>query len=303
MPQLLTDDVVGKYEKILLYGAPKTGKTFAAGTMPGTVYILCLGGENELKTLRSPDFLRKHPEKNGKFYYDFVREKLGKRGQFLKAEAFDWAGDRFDEMLEAERKGDIPPIDSVVLDNATTLRSFAMAKSISVSWGADAKTGTSMKRYRDEGMLIPGDNDYFGEQSLISQLINWLFNLEKHVLVITHEWKEVKTDRKTRTRTISEIKPLFTGKQRDDIPTMFDNVWRNESVPLKKKGIISETRTVGDDIIWAGTRFGGVLPNEIRDINIEECINKMIAHRGKEATHEEVVEDEVETEETVETTP
>lgn len=293
MPELLTSQVVGKHEKVLLYGDPKTGKTFAAGTMPGTIYVLCLGGENELKTYFSADFLRKHPGKKGKIYYDFVKEKLGKRGRFVDAEAFDWAGDKLDEMLEAERTGKIPHIDSVVIDNATTLRQYAMFKSISISWGRDAKTKASMTRYRDEGMLIPGDNDYFGEQSLIQQIINWLFDLEKHILVVTHEWKQTKQDRETRTRDVTRVMPLFTGKQRDDIPLMFDNVWRNTSIPAGRKGIISETQTVGNDMVQAGTRLGGVLDNQVRDINIASSIQEMITASGKE------VQDEVEEEEVV----
>ncbi len=76
MPQVLDSSVIGEREKILSFGGVGSGKTFAAGTMPGRVYFLCIGGANEVKTVLSPVFKKKHPEKTGLFTYDTVKESL-----------------------------------------------------------------------------------------------------------------------------------------------------------------------------------------------------------------------------------
>lgn len=274
MVELLDDSIIGEFEKILIYGRPKTGKTFASGTMPGVVFHLTIGQKNEIKTLRSPDFRAKHPRKDGQIYFSYVKETLGKRGIFTEANAYDWACDKVDEALEAEENGDIPHIDSIVVDSATGLRSVAMNKSIEIPWGKADKEKASISRLKEHGIVLPTDSDYFGEQSLIWKFINWLYGMDKHFLLITHEWTDYDVDRSTRKRKVNSIQPSFTGKQRTDVPAMFDNVWRFK-VSGGEKGRIFEAQTIGDDVVTAGTRFGGVLGATERDVNFEEVINRL----------------------------
>lgn len=274
IPRLLTDEVVGKYEKFLLYGPFGSGKTFAAATLPGNIYFLVIGGDNELKTLRSPDFRRKYPKKRSTIYFDSVKESLGKHGTFVQADAYDWACDKIDWMLEAEEKGYIPHIDSIVVDSATGLRGVAMNKAIEITHDrAKGKEKTALTRLRDQGIILPGDTDYGSEQSLIWKFVNWLFELEKHFVLTTHEWLETKSNRETRTTEIIARKPLFTGQHRENIPLMFDNVWRLHVVDSGKAHSFRAT-TIGDDIVYAKTRFGGLLGPLVTDVNLEDIITK-----------------------------
>jgi hypothetical protein len=245
--------------------------------MPGDKYYLVMGGPNEVKTLMSPDFKNKHPDV-GEIYYDFVEADTDAHGRFTEATAFDRACDFLDEAIEMDRKGDIH-FDSIIVDNATQLREVAMDKAIEVNYAiSGGKERTSLKRLRDSGILIPHDNDWGSEQSLMRQLVNFCTGLDKHFCLITHVWEETKTDRETRTTTLLSRRPLFTGKQRDLIPNDFDNVWYFRAVG-GKKATVYEALTQGDEITMARTRFGGVVPHVIRDPNVAEIIEQF-----KEAT-------------------
>lgn len=283
-PQTLGPEVVGQHEKILGYGKPKTGKTFAGGTMPGRVYFLCVGGENELKTLTSPDFLEKYPEKRGKIQYDWVREERGKRGKFKKATAFDKACDKLDEALELDADPDEEfGFDSLVIDNATMLNQYQMDKAMEINHGRSSGGETAVERLRKYDIRIPGDNDWQSQMSLMTQFIEWLFELDKHVFVIAHEYKETERQNR-RDEKVVGIRPQFTGKNRQNIPLHFDNVWRfNYSGGGKSRQY--EVQTQGDDTVLAGTRFGGVFPKTIRDINMADCIERM-QKRAKELAEE-----------------
>lgn len=276
-PQLLDDSVVGEREKFLVYGRMGTGKTFSAGTMPGNVYILVLGGFNEVKTLRSKDFKEKYPDKEGKLYFDYVKEPLGKRGVFQSASAYDWACDRLDDALEAEAKGDFR-FDSLVIDSATTLRSFAMNKAIEITSDlARSADKTALARLKKHGIVIAQDQDWGAEQSLVWKFISWCFELDKHFLLITHEWNAEKHSRGSRETTITAVKPLFTGKHRVEVPNMFDNVWRFTASGGERSRVF-EAQTVGDDIVDARTRMGGIISVMERNVNYTQIIERYKAY-------------------------
>lgn len=275
MPKAVDASIVGSREKILLYGEGGVGKTFTAGTMPGNVFFIVFGGPNEIKTLMSPDFQRKHPEKKGKLFFDYATEPLGSRGRFASADAYDQACDLLDEALELERKGDFS-FDSLVIDSATGLREFAMNKAMEVNFhrATSGTAKTALARLREENIVIPGDNDWNSEMSLTSQFMSWVFSLDKHVCVCTHVWEVKKRDRASGDVAVTDQKPLFTGKNRESIPTMFDNVWYVSALQ-QGRGIISQIHTVGDSNRYGKTRMGGALPPVIRDPDLTEIIEKL----------------------------
>jgi len=238
---------------------------------------LIAGAESELITLRSPTFKEKHPGQFDKQFYDVIFEKKGKRGIFQKAEAYDEACDTLDAALVMDQKGDIT-FESLVID-ATGLSGFAMNKSIELSSGA------AQRKLQDEGIMVPSDRDWGGEMSLMSQFISWAVGIDKHVIVITHEWREEKQDRATRERKIISVRPLFIGKNRENIPRMFSNVW-NFQTEGKGKGQIFQAQTSRDDAVYARTRFGGLLPLMVKDPNLSKIIDqfrKEVASRGVSA--------------------
>lgn len=273
-PQKLTGEVVGENEKILLYGESGAGKTHAGGTMPAPVYFICIGGENELKTLRGRNFVEANPEKADQIYYDSVEEPKSSRGRFDEADAFDLAGDMIDEALEADRKGDIH-FESIVVDNVTSLRSVQMNKAIEFNYyRTQDKDKTAFRRLFDENILVPGDNDWQSQMSLMKQFMSWMFDIDKHVLVTAHEWTQTKTNRQDHSKTIQARRPHFTGNNRTEIPLMFDNVWWLHTEGGGRSQVRA-VQTVECDITLAKTRVGGAFGSEVRDPDMERMIRRM----------------------------
>lgn len=273
MPKLIDDSIIGDREKFLFYGPPGSGKTFAALTGPSPTYCIVFGGPNELKTARSLDFRNKYPELEGQLFFDHTVEPTGERGHFIEAVAFDQACDYLDEALELERKGDFQ-FETLVIDSATGLRRFAMNKAMEVNYHrAKDKSTTALKRLRDANIIIPGDNDYMSEMSLTMQFIDWIFQLDKNVVVVTHEHQTKKFNRASREVIIQGLKPLFTGNHREYLPAIFDNVWHFTPVQAGR-GIQGEAQTVGNDVIYAKTRMGGVLSPMERDVNLRSIIKR-----------------------------
>ena len=270
MPKLLTPDEANSHEKFLLYGEPKTGKTFAALTAPDPIYAISVGNIDELTTAFGKDFKDKYPSKI--IYHDVAEESFGVRGNFDAAVGFDAVCDLLDTALAMDADPEDPfTFSTLVIDNATVLNNFAMFKSMEINYDdANMKSNTALHRLREANIVIPGDNDYMSQMSLMMQFVQWLFRLNKHVVLIAHEWKEEHTDRKTKTKTINAVKPLFTGKHRTDVPGLFSNVWR-----FQRQGQFFEALTMPKekpyDII-AGTRIGGVLRSPYRDVNLTEAI-------------------------------
>ena len=272
-PIQLDSSILGEREKLLWYGPPGSGKTFASGTAPAPIFYIVLGGPNELKSLVSPDFVRKYPDA-GPFYHTAVKENLGKHGSFVEAKAYDLACDALDIALAKDESGEMP-FKTLVVDSATGLRGVAMNKAMEITYDmAKSKEKQALTRLREYGVIKPGDTDFGSEQSLIWKFINWCYELDKHFILITHEWQEVKKNRETRIDEILAIKPSFTGKHRTDVPLMFDNVWRFTPSGGERARQF-EAQTVGDDIIMAKTRVGGVLPIIYRDVNVTDAISQM----------------------------
>lgn len=276
MPVLLTPELVGTREKFLLYGEPGTGKTRAGLTAPGPIYFLAIGAPNEAKTFFSPDFRKQFP--NQKVYIDVAEESIDERGQFDAAIGFDSACDLLDEALEQDRKGDLH-FETVLVDNATVLSEFQLNKVFEISEiDAKDKSKTSLRKLRDHGIYTPADYDWGGAQSLMGKFVSWLFKLDKHIVFVAHEHQDTTTDRATHTQLIQAVKPLFIGKQRNQIANMFDNVWR-----FTKNGQFYEARTVAADrpfSVIAKTRVGGVLDQDFRNVDLEWAIQQL-----QEAAH------------------
>ena len=266
MPTKLGPEIGGEFEKWLLYGPPGSSKTFTALTLPPPIYVVVFGAANELKTARSKQFLDKIGEPE--IFFDVVEEPMGDQGRFVNAEAFDMACDKIDTAIEEL------DFKSLVLDSATGLGQVAMNKSIQVTSGmAKSKANTALHRLHAQNILIPGDQDWMGEMSLVSQIVDWCFRLPYHFALTAHEYLEFDMDRGTHQKIVTQRKPQFTGRNRDRMPAMFDNVWHMSMVGAGK-AMQGQAKTTGDDITYAKTRMGGILPERVRDPNLSDIIEK-----------------------------
>lgn len=270
--QTLTPDIIGQHEKILLYGEPKTGKTFTALTAPGPIYLILPGNIGEAKTVFGLDWSKTHGERP-EIYFDVVEEPRDDRGILEEARAFDEMCLKIDAALEARKAGDVN-FASIVVDNATVLGQIAMNKAIAFNYAsAGNKAKTSYARLLKDGLLHPADSDYGSQQNLLRQFVDWMYGLDCHFILTAHEWRSETIDRATRAKTISQVLPLFYGQQRTRIAGFFDNVWRTEITSNK---YMTWTQGRSDPYpIAAGTRVSGVLKQREQNLNISDAIAKL----------------------------
>ena len=280
MPKL-TSEIIGQWEKWLLYGPPKRGKTFCALTAPEPIFFLAIGGPNEAKTYFSKQFQDKHGKKD--IYIEWAKERLDKRGRCKEPAGFDRVCDLLDDALEKDNKGELDTetggFETLIVDNATILQEYMMNKVIHIAdtnRNPDAKGASTHETFLKHGILKPFDADWGGAQGLMRDWYSWLFTLEKHIVFIAHEKHITRANRKTQSSDLIAIKPQFVGQQRDIVANKFDNVWH-----FSKQGQHYQALTVPKDKphdIIAGTRLGGIVPNEYPNPDLTKTIEKFKAH-------------------------
>jgi hypothetical protein len=274
----ISPSIIGEREKFLIYGEPGTGKTFDALTAPAPIFFLAVGGSNEAKTYYSKQFQKKHGKKE--IFISVAEESTDASGKFDQAQGFDNACRLMDEALEEDDKG-TTQFATIVIDNATVLEEYQMNKVIEVSHSGVASKGrdtsqTTYQKYQDSGILTPFDSDWGAAQSLMAKYLSWLFRLDKHIVLVAHEYQDTTTNRATQSREITGIKPLFVGNQRGRVANMFDNVWRKT-----KSGQLYVARTEPLDRpfpVIAKTRIGGIIPADYSNVDLTDVIDQFQEH-------------------------
>lgn len=245
--------------RALVYGRFKTGKTEGAATMPRPNFI---SFDQGMATVASPGFRLRHPsvKLSEIIYQDFYETKRDKNGIITAHEAFDHACIYFDAWQNpkgAEWKnpytGEVvkcssDAFDTWVLDSGTTLSQAAMNKGVMVM--GDMKLSQTYSTGKAKGLIVPKQQDFGAERSMLEQFIRMLYDSGKHVIILAHE-KEIYND----AGAITEIVPLFTGQSVERVSLMFDEVLR---LRMRKQGteMKRELQAQTDGIVKCGTRSG-----------------------------------------------
>lgn len=269
---VVASEVLGQYERILLFGEGGTGKTHIAGTAPEPQWWLTPGGKNELKTIFGKNFIEKHGKKEK--YISSVKEARIKGQMQDDPTGYDEICDRIDAFLEWNYAKNIG-VQTIIVDNATVLEEYMMNKAIMAEYHlASGKTKTTLHREREYGIRRPGDNTYGGAQSFMDRFLNWLVELDFHLVFVAHEYSNYKSeDDNSRNRVLTSVKPLFVGAQRTSVPNKFDNVWLTEASG-GGRGVTYGMRTVRDEIYYAKTRVSGILEVYERNPNLTDIIGE-----------------------------
>lgn len=235
-------------EKIhaLVFGAFKSGKTVGAATFPRPVF---LDFDSGIASVGSEWF----GDTFGKRWveYETITEKPASRdskGVVTEPKAYDDACRAFDKWMKADR---LNTFETWVIDSGTNLSEVAQNKAIYLMGGKmPGIKSETMANAKTHGLIVPKLQDFGAERSLVEQFIRMVKDSGKHVVLICHE-QTLTND----AGMIEEIGPMFTGKSRQNIPLMFDEVYRlklSRSGPAIKRSLMTQPDTISK----VGSRLG-----------------------------------------------
>lgn len=204
--------------KVLVYGPPKSGKTWGAGTFPRPNFLDFDGG---IATLRSRAFRERYP--NAQIMYAQFRERdVVKGGVPRTHNAFDDACRYFDLCMSDPAIRD--SFDTWVIDSGTSLSDAAMAKAVVLlgdrSFAGSNPISLTHKKALETGLLFPRQADWGSERSLTEQFIQMVLDTDKNVVLLCHD-KEVEGD----VEGMTQVVPLLTGRGVAAVARRFDEVW------------------------------------------------------------------------------
>jgi hypothetical protein len=249
---------------VLMYGASGTGKTYAAGTC-GSRSVLVNTGKG-IETLLAPAFTNRY--KQGKVVN--ISEDISK-GYLGNVTAFDTVCRVFDNLLT------LPEVDTVILDDCTSLRRYAMNKGLTLN--ASTGKSDSLGKSKLARVPMPAIQDFGMEMGLIQQFVSYYTeafkDAKKNLILISHERVSFNKGKSIGDApTVRKISPGFTGQTfPDEVPAYFDCVWHTE---VRRSGkAIYQVRTSGDSILTAKTRQGGILDEIIIDPSFQVILAKL----------------------------
>jgi hypothetical protein len=270
MPTPISPAIIGENELLLFYGKPKTGKTFCALTAPPPVYFITVGSPNEAKVFYSKPFQDK--------YGKLLKEEdllidVGSSSQEVK--------DLASKAIEDDLSGKGPQFASIVVDNATPLIQLQLDVAFLISHDRMKDKGKSaLKKLEDYGATIPHEDDWGIAQGIMRRFISELVGVNKHVILISHEYQTYSSGGQGSTPILEKVEPWFIGKDRTQIANTFDNVWRFDRAAAGAYTARTEAGrgNPGGYAIVAGSRIGGVIPKDFDDPNVTKAIKLFRAH-------------------------
>ena len=239
---------------ILLYGASGSGKTWFAGTADRSLYINAGGG---IDTLRSPLFKIRYPSIKRKVVNIY---ETFDQGTIKKAIGFDKVTDALDMFLEDADLREF--VRTIVIDDATALRSFAKLRAVEIFDDIKGLVGTSRRQLNRFIQQEP--DDVFREMSMIDWFCQQyipIFRSEGFNFILTAHERQTfgKAAKKMDARPHEATRPGFSGQTfPDEIPKHFDEVWYCKVKYSDKTGPYQQIKTGGGGLELTKTRRAGV---------------------------------------------
>lgn len=230
--------------QILWWGPPKSGKTVAAHTFPRTRTLdFDRGMQSVMWGIRS-GYIDKDPED---VVYRTIQEE--RTEDLFEASwpdfALDRATDTFDEWMNESDQW-----DTLIVDSATMLSEYCINKALyQLDKHMDGFT-ESVQRSKSLGFRVMGRQDWQPAMSLFEDFINMVRGIDKHLIVIAHEYEETNEEGR-----VTGKYPLLIGQLRQRVPKDFDEVYF-QNVEGTKKTPKYITQTQEDNKHIAGSRLG-----------------------------------------------
>lgn len=260
----------GKSVVMMIYGAAKTGKTYFMGTAGSRTLFINNGAGME--TFKSPLFTQKV---GANPLIVTINEAIDDNGLPVAAKAFDEMADSITFALENFSE----EFDTICIDDSTAARRHAMYKGLEINQKL-GKSKTLKEVVEKFDVVSAAVQDYGMEMSIILQFLVWLIEEakkhEKHLIVGAHERHTfAKGEKIGDSPTIKRIRPGFTGQTMpDDIGGLWDILAHSEVVG-GGSNLIYRLRFSGDEIIQAGSRYGGIFETVESNCNFLEMVKRI----------------------------
>lgn len=250
---------------MLVYGASGSGKTYFAGTAGTRTLIMNIG--SGIATLQAPDFTAKYQA--NPLIITIPVDHAG---------SYDVLTDNLDHYLQ--NRSD--EFDTIIIDDASSLHRSALNKAVQIN--ADLQKSQTIHTLNKHGVIVPVVQDYGEEMNVITHFLSTYTevakSLNKHLVITAHvkeTWK--KALKIGDPPTLSRVRPAFTGQTFPDaVPGYFDEVWYFDVIGRgdKKKYRI---KTMGDEIIVAKTRHGGIFSELESNLDFQTTVQKIKARK------------------------
>lgn len=258
-------DPVGRTE-VLIYGAPKSGKTVLSATFPPPFRWIAADGDTSLKSVRWAHSAKKTSFTDLKDLQFYVpQEDLSKSegGYPSVAKAFNRMTDMIDFWFSPEQ---VVQWQTLVIDSATELMEWALNLGLGLNRTLPSEQKPLSMSHdfnkKAKARIVTGEQDYKSAMALFE---GWLSDVRiecakhgKNLIVICHEWKETVEKESDGSEVVLRYRPLLIGQQRERIPKSFDDVWHCEMLQGKEVKV----KVHADHRHIAGTRWGQVLQGE-----------------------------------------
>lgn len=243
MPNMM-EWVQGDAIRACIIAKAKVGKTWGAATWPRPNFIDFDGG---LASVGQPAWRKRYGNRSIE-YQTFVEKTKNNLGVVTQHNAFDDACRYFDEWMKPGKRDQF---DTWVVDSVTALTIAALNKSI-ILLGTKALsvTSTTLEKAIKTGAIYPVLQDWGAERSLVEQFMRMVKDSGKHALLLCHEGEQ-----RDKEGTLIALEPLMTGKSKEIIPAMFDELWY---LRVERKGpdVVRYLQTQPDGLRKCGTRIG-----------------------------------------------
>jgi hypothetical protein len=244
---------------LMVYGQSKSGKTYFAGTCgPRTLFINIGDG---LETLKSPAFTQRYPSAREMLTVDIQETST--------TAAFDAITRTIDFCMDTQSAN----FDTIVLDEATALRRFAMNKAMTYNNQNRSRAARTSEFVQVE----------LGDYKIEMDMIEWFLGeyiprfkqANKNFLMLAHERQIYgKPPKMGDEAPLIKIVPGFTGKTfPDKVPAYFDDVWRSEVVG--KSPLVYRLITARSEKLLVGSRHGGIFAPEESDPNFLKLLDRI----------------------------
>lgn len=235
----------------MVYGPSKTGKTFYAGTAgPRTLFINIGDG---IETLESPLFKSKYPAS---------REMITVEIQKMELKSVDEAFDTICNVVDHALAKFPETFDTIVLDEATALRKYALNKAMTLN--TQARTQGSRRGNRTDEYVKAELGDFGVEMDMIEWFLGTYIPIfkerKKHFLMLAHERQIYGKPAKQGDEPILQrVVPGFTGKTfPDKVPAFFDDVFHSKVKMDASSNAYYSLETAGSEKMMAGVRHNGI---------------------------------------------